>query len=666
MTKKLFKSIMSSMLAIIMLFAVVIPSYIRADESQKTKVSVHKILMDKGVFNDFQVGYTGKDNTKYDGRKINNIDSFFGTGAKEIEGVAFSVYKQDDSGDKTGTQLGLNDEDVKDKKFKLVQVNGSDVVVTKNSNGAVSADFTLENGTYIFVEVKEKSPYFSTPEGKELTEAKAVPFKLQLPITKPDGTGYFSETDPLHVYPKNTEDVPVIDKTFEDGSKTTKNVMIGEEIPYKVTTKIPKGSTYKTLKWTDTMVKGLDFKTGSLTITSKELESENLTKETDYKITETKRGFVLEFTNEGLTKIEKIAKEKEVNITLAYKAELNKEAIIDTEIPNEIKLDYGNRPSFDSSPKPVTPKEEDGKIKIKITKEWEETLEKRDVNFVVYEKETGKEVGKITITKGQSEGTLETGLEKNKEYIVIEEKVAGTLPEYKNGTTGELTIKNKKNPNPDPLKPEPPKVITYGKKFVKIDSGDENKKLSGAEFKILNDQGQYLALKDVDEKTQEIEKYKTAEKAYQDEVAKATTENPNTEEINKKKLERDKAYETLSLQWRFVNEDSKAFVFISDQEGKIEVKGLKQGIYKLKETKAPSGYALPSSEFEFTVNKGSYSSGDIKFTQASQSPDAQKVVNKKVTIPQTGGVGTLIFAVVGISLMGVAIYAMKRRNSEEK
>ena len=68
------------------------------------------------------------------------------------------------------------------------------------------------------------------------------------------------------------------------------------------------------------------------------------------------------------------------------------------------------------------------------------------------------------------------------------------------------------------------------------------------------------------------------------------------------------------------------------------------------------------------MNANSYSSaGDINYSQDQAGKiDATKVINKKVTIPQTGGVGTVIFTVIGITLMGVAVYAMKRRNAEEK
>ncbi|WP_074412091.1 LPXTG cell wall anchor domain-containing protein [Streptococcus suis] len=44
----------------------------------------------------------------------------------------------------------------------------------------------------------------------------------------------------------------------------------------------------------------------------------------------------------------------------------------------------------------------------------------------------------------------------------------------------------------------------------------------------------------------------------------------------------------------------------------------------------------------------------------------QQIKNKKVTIPQTGGIGTLVFTIVGLSTMMVfAFIAMKKRQSEE-
>ncbi|VLC78510.1 cell wall surface anchor family protein [Streptococcus pneumoniae] len=48
-----------------------------------------------------------------------------------------------------------------------------------------------------------------------------------------------------------------------------------------------------------------------------------------------------------------------------------------------------------------------------------------------------------------------------------------------------------------------------------------------------------------------------------------------------------------------------------------------------------------------------------------QKNDATKVVNKKITIPQTGGIGTIIFAVAGAVIMGIAVYAYVKNNKDE-
>ncbi|HEM4288237.1 TPA: isopeptide-forming domain-containing fimbrial protein, partial [Streptococcus suis] len=337
---------------------------VHADDTHQTKVVVHKVLMSKDDFNNFD--HDTKQNVhKYDGTQITGkFGEYFGQSAQEIAGVNFKVWKKVDQaqGDsKTGAQLGITGEGETEHYQKMTDSDyGTNGVNTTGSG----AEFTLSNGTYIFVEDKENSPYYNKQEGNdkgsELTEAKAVPFRLVLPVTRPEGTGYFDEANPLHVYPKNTEDKPTVKKTFGNDKTDTKNVEIGEEIDYKITTKIPKGSSYKTIVWEDLMVEGLDYISGSLTVAYKEVES--LEKNTHYTVTEDKRGFMVKVNEEGLKAIETAAKDNDVNITLTYKAVLNDSAKVDTEIPNQVKFHYGNRPRTNlySEPKPVTPKNEGG------------------------------------------------------------------------------------------------------------------------------------------------------------------------------------------------------------------------------------------------------------------------------------------------------------------
>ncbi|MCK3959123.1 SpaH/EbpB family LPXTG-anchored major pilin [Streptococcus suis] len=512
--------------------------------TQETKVIVHKIVMNETDFNNFNYK---EDLSKYSGNSITNLQGYFGNSAKEVAGVNFKVWQKVGTkadGTKTGVELGIaNDTD----NYKLVEKYSTGV--STEANGAT---FTLANGIYIFTEDKGNSPYYN--DQNELTGMKAVPFKLELPQAKADGSGYFDTQTPLHVYPKNTENKPEITKTFGDGSKDTKGVNIGDDIDYKITTTVPKDAAYKTFAWEDTMLAGLDFKLNSLQIADN--KNLNLVADTDYTLTQTVRGFMVKLNDNGLAKLEEKAKEGEVNFTLTYKATLNDSAKVETEIPNQVKLIYGNRPSEFSEPKSTTPK--DGEIIVNKT--WDIGVNQTEVVFGVYEKGTGVRVGEIKLAVGVNTGRL-TGLNGAKEYIVIEEtRVPGALPSYSNGGAGTIKVKNNKNPNPGPLVPEEPKVVTYGKRFVKTDDKDldSSEKLLGAEFIVRKDgEESYLALKDTVTQAKEIAEYKTAEADYLATVKSATTDNPKTDEIKQKKNARDTAYEKMNMQWTWVgNKDS--------------------------------------------------------------------------------------------------------------
>ncbi|MFM0585568.1 SpaH/EbpB family LPXTG-anchored major pilin [Streptococcus suis] len=641
---------------------------VHADDTHQTKVVVHKVLMSKEDFNSFD--HDTKQNVhKYDGTQITGkFGEYFGNSAKEIEGVNFKVWKKVDQAQgnvtKTGTELGITGEGV-DENYQLMDGEyGTTGVNTRAGN--TGAEFTLPNGTYIFVEDKVNSPYYnksdSDDKGKELTEAQAVPFRLVLPATLPEGNGYFNTEKPLHVYPKNTEDKPTVTKTFGDDKTDTKNVEIGEEINYKITTKIPKGASYKTIVWEDLMVEGLDFVTGSLTVAYKEVQT--LNEGDHYTITQDKRGFMVKMNERGLAAIEEAAKTQDVNITLTYKAVLNDSAKVDTEIPNKVKFHYGNRPREDKNdePDPVTPKEDGGQLKIKINKTWKDGSLDKSATFVVYEKETGKKIGEeITIQPGQTEIEFtHADLKSTKEYIVVEKDINGYIPTYTVETGADkghiLTVTNNPSDNPPPIVPDQPKVITHGKRFIKTDNVDNlgGEKLLGAEFVVMNDQNQYLALKTSDTKDQEVQRYNQAEQDYLAAVK------ANNDQDGAKKAARDAAYEALNMQWQWVSEEGQAFKFISSTEGKFEVKGLKAGTYYLKETKAPEGYALPSDKIQFTVNRGSWGS-----TEEVNATNFQQVKNKKIIIPQTGGIGTVVFTVVGLSTMVFAFIAMKKRQAED-
>ncbi|HEM2713327.1 TPA: isopeptide-forming domain-containing fimbrial protein [Streptococcus suis] len=634
-------------------------------KEQPTKVIVHKIVMNEPDFNAFN--HDAQQQThKYDGKQIqtDKFGTYFGQSAKEIAGVNFKVWQKVDrqvAGTQTGAQLGITGEGV-DENYQLFEFTGDKKYGSEGVNTTeTGAEFTLPNGTYIFVEDKVASPYYNKQDGatkgNELTEAKAVPFRLVLPVTLPEGTGYFDEAHPLHVYPKNTEDKPTVTKEFVDAKPSPRNVEIGEKIPYKITTEIPKGASYKTIVWEDLMVEGLDFVEDSIEINS---TAGNLMKETHFEIEQDKRGFVLKANLAGLEAIEAAAKKQSITITITYDGVLNDSAMVDTQIPNEVKFHYGNRPRTftNEKPKPVTPQEEGGTFKVKVNKIWGDSSNNKEAIFDIYEKETGVKVGTITIQVGAKEGSITEGIKKDVQYIAVERPVVGYIPSYE-APDGTATITNNPSDNPPPLTPDKPKVITHGKRFIKTVDKDAStqgiEKLLGAEFVVKNQENKYLALKDAQTQQDQLNTYKQAEEAYRAAVKAKTSE------VETKKAERNAAYEALNMQWQWVTEKNQAFTFISSTDGKFEVKGLKAGQYELIETKAPEGYALPSNTISFEVNEGSWK--DLNPQTAIE--EHMQVKNKKITIPQTGGIGTLVFTVIGLSTMVFAFIAMKKRQSEE-
>ena len=320
-----------------------------------------------------------------------------------------------------------------------------------------------------------------------------------------------------------------------------------------------------------------------------------------------------------------------------------------------------------------------------------------------------------------------TGLDDTKTYSFYE-RVAGYNPAYTStDMAGTVIITNKKdNDNPPPLNPTEPKVVTGGKKFVKTNDKEKNdkdlKRLLGAQFVVKKEvqvtigDGQpttktyYLVSKADAVKAKDQQALLEAEKAYRDAIdayneaikkaagkdtaekeknvtiklPKPTTADPNaTEEIKGKtnienkiaelRVAYEKAFKTAGTLYDWAEkgngkpEDIPNIVKISsDAEGRFEIQGLAYGDYKLEEIKTPEGFAKISDQ-PFTVAEGSYKGGEAELQYNKANTDAgygQQVKNKEVTIPQTGGIGTVLFTVVGVGLMAGAVMAMKKNREE--
>lgn len=107
--------------------------------------------------------------------------------------------------------------------------------------------------------------------------------------------------------------------------------------------------------------------------------------------------------------------------------------------------------------------------------------------------------------------------------------------------------------------------------------------------------------------------------------------------------------------------------FESLVDGTFEVKGLAYGDYYLEETKAPVvdgvQYRLLDNDVMFTVDAGSYYTDPtiIELPDADPTAAPAEIENSpEITLPQTGGVGTLVFSIIGLGLMGSSVKLYKK------
>ena len=710
--KKATNKLMSFLAAFAMVISVLVAPFTSANAAEDTEttesVTIHKILLTKEA-----LGAHDKDK-KYDGNSIKDIKDFFGdTNAKEIDGVYFKLQslKKGITEDKIDVNNDEQWEDVADKAGLTGSVykDGEGKVVDKKAEGAkkvpgLEIDTTGLKGTYRIVEDLTKSTY-KGDKGELLANSKAVPTLLTLPITNDKGV-----VKEAHVYPKNTQEKPEIDKNFAanndlgtvedknnnqksgadynnyDKDKATATADLGKSVPYEVKTKIKKDSKYKKLVWNDNMTKGLTYQK-DLTV-----EGAGLTAD-DYFVTETDRGFTLVLKDTGLTKVENAAKAGDVEIKLTYSAKINGKAVVDKPELNDIALDYANKPGKDSEPKEFTP----GKKEITMKKSWDvtgdQTVTEADKGVTAYftlqkKNAEGKWEDVKTVEKTEKEDftVIFKDLDEKGTYRIVE-SVKGYEAEYQkyNPETGEIEIKDHKDTdNPEQLNPTEPKVQLGGRKFVKTNNEDKDsaklERLAGAEFYVKNAEDKYLVAKAPAEK----EAVKAAKDALDAAVKKYNemdTEIQKSEEGQKAKADVDakqKAYNEAvfanasEYSWEEAPKEDQPdnrVVLTSDEEGRFEISGLeyKKG-YKLEEKTAPNGYAKLQSPQDFEVKDGSYASTEDELQY--NKDDAKggyglQIKNKNVTIPQTGGIGSLIFVVAGLALMAVAFVAMKRRNSYE-
>ncbi|MCW6677710.1 isopeptide-forming domain-containing fimbrial protein [Anaerococcus sp. NML200574] len=685
-----------------------------SDQEQNVTVTLHKIKLaslanvpTKKDNENFIEGLAGNPKEKYVGGSINNIKDFFNDQtAEELAGVKFTYWVFNDRAKYEAMIAKSSDYDTVakvDAYLGTENVTKKDIVSAKGGKALETINVPANQNRFIWaIETSSVIPGDSKAQKEEekadrtITGMKAVPFGLALPLFKADGT----VNNDIHVYPKNTTaNEPKVDKDFKGKTNAkderkeifnniVKDAYVGQEVPYDIETIIPAGAKYKTAAWTDQMTEGLTFN-NDVKIMTGEKDKETEWDKANYTVTKDGNGFVLELTEAGLKAIND--SKTEIRLLVQYSATVNKNAKVERQERNDVIFHFGNEPHHGNTPYPTKPK--DGKLKV--TKNFDNVYgdfaEGEEVEVTLIDAHTGKPVenlpdnqtATVTLKKGTKEDQEHEwhGLDNTRQYKVVEKFKPNDEVTYEKQEDGSVKIIDKKTDNPTPKDPEEPGVVVYGHRFQKIDKAD-GKGLPGAKFVVKNkiekvkvdnkdetgidnpDKDKVLAKKTEAEKDLDQQAYAAAEKAYKDAVkaGKADTE------IAPLKLARDKAYEAANTEWKWIADTENhtgAYVLESNAEGYFRLVGVMSGKYELIETEAPKGYAKQTAPVPFEVTKDSKGVTTLDGKQLKDEKGFTQIDNKKVTIPQTGGIGSLVFIAAGLAIMGGAFIAYKRSQAVE-
>ncbi len=166
---------------------------------------------------------------------------------------------------------------------------------------------------------------------------------------------------------------------------------------------------------------------------------------------------------------------------------------------------------------------------------------------------------------------------------------------------------------PDPgNEPYPEETKTYTYSFDLVKTDDANKLLDGAQFELYTDPS--LSADDIVKLVEDGDGYRVA---TEDEITTNTG------------------------------------IVTTIEAGNVTIKGLGNGQYYLKETKAPNGYNILTDAATVNING---KNEDATMSGTDYTSGGVQVINEAgTTLPDTGGIGTTIFYVVGGALVLVAV-----------
>lgn len=583
-------------------------------QNEKYNVTLHKLISEK----DIELQNTGKE--------LKDLQGAVPYSKAKYGEISFDVYKLTkpaggykeespqavaDIVEKYGTKTFNNPKIRKVKEEYGVQKVSSQVV---DESGNVK--FELGKGDYVIIE-----------RGNENTKQKAKPMFISLPMTNVEGNGF--EKD-IHLYPKNKVQAITFNLTKNQSEKGK------VDSPLKgVTFNLYKGQRGKGTKI------GGDLKTddkGGISVTDLEVgeyyfvetASANDKLLSKYFLNDDNNTLGFKVQKDGRigrvsgkhedTRSDGLFDEKGSRIPVVNyeKPEFRKDITGFPEDIDQVVHNYDENEAIPFDLKTYVPKDIKDYQEFKISDVPDKSVE--------IDKST------INVKIGATEYVDEITLEKDKDYELITEKLDGNKAfEVKLKISNELATKiagkeivvnynakitdkaemNKVLENTAELNynngvttdkiQDKEQIESYGKKFVKKDAGLWGTTLLG-------------------------------EGGLKDAHFRLEKENKGNWEI----VERFKDV-------------------VSKEDGSFEIKGLKEGKYRLVETKAPEGFRLPDGDdaiTEFTL--------DVKSKDANNA--AVNIKNSKDTPLPVTGLDAMGYTVVAtVSLLGVAIVTKKKK-----
>lgn len=579
-------------------------------QNEKYNVTLHKLVSEK----DIELKNTGKELKDLQGAVPYNK-------AKYGE-ISFNVYKLTkpasgykeespqavaDIVEKYGDYTGRNP-DKKRVKEEYSVTKVSEQVVDESGN----VKFELEKGDYVIVE-----------KGNRATKQKAKPMFISLPMTNVEGKGF--EKD-IHLYPKNK--VQAISFTLRKRQSDKGNNYVGSFKALEgATFNLYKGERGKGVKV------GGDLKTdneGKIVVTDLEVgeyyfvetASANNRLISKYYLNDnnnglgfkvTKEGYIQNFDDTRSSILKESTQMKMDGVVVNYeKPEFRKDITEFPEDINQVVHNYDENEAIPFDLKTYVPKDIKDYQEFKISDVPDKSVEidKSTINV---------KVGDTTLEKDKDYELVTEKLDGNKAFEVklkisneLATKIAGKeiIVNYKAKITDKAEM-NKVLENTAELNynngvtadkiQDKEQIESYGKKFVKKDAGLWGTTLLG-------------------------------EGGLKDAHFRLEKENKGNWEI----VERFKDV-------------------VSKDDGSFEIKGLKEGKYRLVETKAPEGFRLPDGDdaiTEFTL--------DAKSKEANNA--AVNIKNSKDTPLPVTGLDAMGYTVVAtVSLLGIAIVTKKKK-----